>query len=290
MVWGFAFVAQRAGMAHIGPFLYNTLRFTLGSIVIFAVILIRRNNGTEPVPDKAIGKNILREGGLLAGVVIFIGASLQQSGIVETTAGKAGFITGLYVVIVPLMGFIFSRRTPVITWFSAILAATGLYLLSVTKGFTLAPGDGLVLMGSFIWALHVLIIGKYSPKVDSLKLTLTQFIVCALLSLAGFLFFERTTIQDILLAGIPILYGGFMSVGLGFTLQVVAQREAHPSHAAIIFSLETVFAAIGGWIILHEVMTGRMLLGCVLMFTGMILSAVFKPHGNTQRSQNPESS
>jgi drug/metabolite transporter (DMT)-like permease len=203
-------------------------------------------------------------GGAIAGVVLFLGASLQQIGIVYTTAGKAGFITGLYVVIVPFLGLFWHKAPDWGTWVGAALAAAGLYLLSVTEQFTIAFGDLLVLIGAFCWAAHVLIIGWLSPRSDPLKL--------ALLSLAGGALTEPVSLAGLGQAALPIFYGGVFSVGIAYTLQVVAQQKAHPAHAAILLSLEAVFAAVGGWLILDESLNLRAFAGCALMMAGMLIS------------------
>ncbi len=276
VIWGFAFVAQRMGMDHVGPFTFNAIRFALGSLVLVPVIV--RNHQRAPsagrVPENG-GFRTIGLSGILAGLVLFGGASLQQAGLVFTTAGNAGFITGLYVVIVPLLGLLFKQRTNAGTWIGAILAAIGLYFLSITEQFTIAFGDFLVLTGAFFWAGHVLIIGWMSPRMDPLKLAFTQYVACSVLSLATAIGFETITLVGITRAALPILYGGALSVGVAYTLQVVAQRKAHPAHAAILLSLEAVFAAIGGWIVLDETLTGRGFLGCTLMLTGMLLSQLW---------------
>jgi len=211
-------------------------------------------------------------GGALAGLVLFMGASLQQVGLVHTTAGNAGFITGLYVVIVPLLGLFWRQRPDLGTWIGALLAAAGLYLLSVTAAFEIAFGDLLVLVGAFFWAAHVLIIGWLSPRIESIQLACIQFAVCSLLSLITAAALETMTLQGLMGAALPILYGGLLSVGVAYTLQVVAQRDARPAHAAIILSLESVFAALGGWLLLGELLSARALAGCSLMMAGMLLS------------------
>jgi len=277
IIWGFAFVAQRVGMDFVGPFLFNGVRFALGCLVLAPLILkngVNGNHHAETASPANRKTGII--GGLIAGVILFSGASLQQVGLVYTTAGNAGFITGLYVVIVPILGIGLRHRTNTGTWAGAILAAAGLYLLSVTEAFTIAFGDLLVLIGAFFWAIHVLLIGWLSPKLDSLKLAFLQYAACSLLSLLVAAVFEDNTMSGALQATIPILYGGILSVGIAYTLQVVAQKTAHPAHAAIILSLEAVFAAIGGWIILDEVLTLRELLGCSLMLGGMITSQLWK--------------
>ncbi len=272
-IWGFAFVAQRVGMDYVGPFTFNGVRFALGSLSLIPLVLLKRRHPSAPaalVPPA--GRKTVLWGGTLAGVALFMGASLQQVGLVYTTAGNAGFITGLYVVIVPLLGLFWRQHPDLGTWVGAVLAAAGLYLLSVTAAFRIAYGDLLVLVGAFFWALHVLIIGWLSPRIESVLLACIQFAVCSALSLITAAALETTTPAALMAAGLPILYGGLLSVGVAYTLQVVAQRGARPAHAAIILSLESVFAALGGWLLLGEVLSGRALLGCGLMLAGMLLS------------------
>lgn len=268
-IWGFAFVAQRVGMDYVGPFTFNAVRFALGSLSLLPLIMLsqKRQHKSEPPTKKP-----LLAGGILAGSALFAGASLQQAGLVYTTAGKAGFITGLYVVIVPLLGLYWQQRPRAGTWLGAALAAIGLYFLSITEEFSISFGDLLVLLGAFFWAGHVLLIGWLAPRTDSLKLAASQFAICALLSFLTALGIETLSFDAILQAAVPILYGGLGSVGIAYTLQVIAQRDAHPAHSAIILSLEGVFAAIGGWLLLSEVLSLRALFGCGLMLSGMLLS------------------
>jgi len=272
-IWGFAFVAQRIGMASVGPFTFNAIRFLLGglSLIPLAVYLkIGRGNRSF--------RQVLTAG-IISGLVLFFGASLQQVGIVETTAGNAGFITGLYVVIVPVLGLFLRQQTGWATWLGAALAAFGLYLLSVTTQFTMGRGDAFVLIGAFFWAIHVLVIGYFSRRVDPLWLSIIQFLTCAILS--GVTAFTTESIHPALIwtARWPILYGGLLSVGVAYTLQVISQQKAHPAHAAILLSLESVFAALGGWLIMGEQLSARGLLGCGLMLAGMLISqlAAFRP-------------
>jgi drug/metabolite transporter (DMT)-like permease len=276
IIWGFAFVAQRMGMDHVGPFTFNAIRFALGCLVLVPVILgnHRRVSAPGQLPEIG-GTGKIVPSGLMAGLVLFGGASLQQVGLVFTTAGNAGFITGLYVVIVPMLGLFFNQRANAGSWIGAILAAVGLYLLSITDQFTIAFGDFLVLLGAFFWAGHVLLIGWMSPRMDPLKLAFTQYAACSVLSLLTAVGFETITLAGVVGAALPIFYGGALSVGVAYTLQVVAQRKAHPAHAAILLSLEAVFAAIGGWIILGETLTGRGFIGCSLMLAGMLLSQLW---------------
>jgi drug/metabolite transporter (DMT)-like permease len=275
LIWGAAFVAQRLGMEHVGPFTFNGIRFALGALALQPLIwkmqqTRQREGGGTGVPSGRIMRC-----GLLAGCVLFAGAALQQVGIVYTTAGKAGFITGLYVVMVPLFGLFLGNRAGAGTWIGAVAAAAGLYLLSVNEDFTIAYGDVLELIGAVFWAGHVLLISRLSPGMDgtdAVKLAASQFVVCSALSLGFGIALEPITLAGISGAAVPLLYGGLMSVGVAYTLQVVAQRDADPAHAAIILSLEAVFAAVAGYFMLGEVLALRALIGCGLMLGGMLLS------------------
>ncbi len=258
-------------MEHVGPFIFNGVRFALGGISLLPLILVNRGRRSGSDLPSA-GRKIFALGGGLAGSALFIAVSFQQIGIIYTTAGKAGFITGLYVIIVPILGLLGRQRTNIGTWMGAVIAAAGLYFLSVTEDFTVSPGDLLVLVSAFFWAIHVHIIGWFSARTDPIKLAFFQFLVCSTLSLAAAVSTETISVQALSRAIIPILYGGLVSVGIAYTLQVVGQRHAHPAHAAIILSLETVFAVIGGWLILGENLSPRGGVGCALMLAGMLLS------------------
>ncbi|HML59289.1 MAG TPA: DMT family transporter [Solidesulfovibrio sp.] len=275
LIWGLAFVAQRIGMDHMGPMGFNGIRFALGALAL-APLAMRSMRYPPPAPFLAGGNpGFPWLGGLLAGTVLFAGATLQQVGLKYTTAGKAGFITGLYVVLVPLLGFFLGQRPARGDVVGAMAAAVGLYFLSVTEAFTLAPGDGLELVGAFFWAGHVLVIGWLSPRTRALPLAMAQYVVCSVLSLACAVAFEELSWVGIRGAAWPILYGGLLSVGLAYTLQVVAQRDAKPTHAAILLSFETVFAALGGAVVLGESLGARGLFGCALMFAGMLASQLW---------------
>lgn len=267
LIWGFAFVAQRSGMAHIGPFLFNGIRFLLGALVLLPFLKIFKG-GSWP-----------RREALVIGGILFTAASLQQAGLVYTTAGKAGFITGLYVILVPLLGIFLGHRTRTGSWVGAFLAAWGMYFLSVQSDFSIRLGDLLVLVGALFWAMHVLYISHLLRKFDALKIAIAQFAVCGFLSLAVAFFAESLDPAAVKQAAGSIAYAGILSVGVAYTLQVVAQNHAQPAHAAIILSLETVFAVVGGWWLLNEVVTLRMLLGCLLMLGGMIVSQISEVYG-----------
>ncbi|HVN72518.1 MAG TPA: DMT family transporter [Desulfomonilia bacterium] len=283
-IWGFAFVAQRLGMQYVGPFGFNGVRFGLGCLVLLPLLITTyQKNGENTADGRKLFSLPGMAGGLLAGFVLFLGASFQQVAMVYTTAGNAGFITGLYVVLVPIIGIILGHRTHAGTWIGAVLAAVGLYLLSITAELTISSGDLLVLIGAFFWACHVHLIGWLSPKGDPLKISFLQYAACSLLSMAASALFEKNTMNSYVSAILPILYGGVLSVGVAYTLQVIAQKKAKPAHAAIILSLEAVFAALGGRIILDEVLTFRALIGCGLMLGGMLVSQLWKmPWRDTQ--------
>jgi drug/metabolite transporter (DMT)-like permease len=264
-IWGFAFVAQRVGMDHIGPFTYNGIRFLLGGVVLVPVAfkLAPPARGTV-IPTL--------QGSLLAGLALFAGASLQQVGLVYTTAGNAGFITGLYVVLVPVIGIGRRQKTGAGRWSAVALAVIGLYLLSVTSEFTVNPGDLFVVASAFFFAVHVQLIDHLAPRHSALWLSLFQYIVVGVFSLAIGLFRESWSTPAVQSALPAILYGGLGSISVAYTLQVIAQRRAEPSHAAVILSLEGSFAALGGWLLLGEVLSLRGLLGCAFLLAGMVLS------------------
>ena len=276
VIWGFAFVAQRIGMNHVGPYTFNGVRFALGglSLVPFLVVGQRRRK-QKNIPGEASPGEVLK-GGILAGIVLFVGSTLQQVGLVYTTAGKAGFITGLYVVIVPVIGlFFWGQKTSVGTWVGGGLAAVGLYLLSVTAELTINYGDFLELLGAFCFACHVLIIGRLTMRIDAVRLSFIQCMVCSLASLILAVFLESFTFISLYKAALPIFYGGVFSVGIAYSLQIYGQKGSYPAHAAILLSLESVVAALGGWLILNEVLSGRAVLGCALMMAGMLLSQLY---------------
>lgn len=271
LIWGFAFVAQRKGMEHIGPFLFNGLRFFLGAVVL--VPFLKMRSGSFPLITSF--KINFHKKFIILGLLLFGGASLQQVGIVTTTAGKAGFITGLYVILVPILGIFFSKKTHIYTWIGALLAVLGLYFLSIKSDLSIATGDLLVLVGAFFWASHVLMIDHLTQDNDPLWLAFTQFMICSLISMVVAVWKEPIVWDYIRQASVPILYAGILSSGVAYTLQVIGQKEAHPSHAAIILSLESPFAALGGWLLLHEHLTTREFMGSILMLAGMLVSQMY---------------
>lgn len=269
IIWGFAFVAQRVGADYVGTFTFNGIRFLLGSFSLIPVILIFER---EEYNKKKMLKTLAVS--LAAGTILFIAASLQQYGVVLTgSAGKAGFLTGLYTVLVPVIRFLMGKKTDILTFVGAFFAVGGLFLLCMTGDkLTFGKGDIVLIIGAVFWALHILIIDKFVNEISPLKFSMLQFFVCGLISMVIAVFTENIEITAVKSALVPILYGGLMSVGVAYTCQILGQKDADPTFASIVFSTESVFSAIGGAIILHEIMSGRGYLGCVLIFIGIVLS------------------
>jgi drug/metabolite transporter (DMT)-like permease len=286
-IWGFAFVAQRVGSQYVGAFTFNGIRFALGAISLIPLIIYFDKRDSAEGKDKVNIKKILLPG-VLVGLVLYAGATLQQVGLIYTTAGKASFITGLYMVLVPVIGIFLKQKISKNSWFGVCLAVVGLYLLSINENFSMSFGDLLELIGAVFWAVHILTIDHFTKKIDALKLSCIQFATCSILSLITALIFEQITMSGIQSALIPLLYGGLLSVGVAFTLQVVAQKDAKPSHAAIILSTESVFGAIGGAIMLGETMSTRGYLGCTLILGGILVSQLkFSPKEVESAVTNP---
>lgn len=274
-IWGLGFAAQRLGMDHMGPFTFNGLRFLLGALSLLPLLWwLKSRQPSVPSGSSANERRLLLIGGLLAGTVLFSAASLQQVGLLYTTAAKAGFITGLYIILVPVIGLLLRHKTGANTWVGALIAMAGLYYLSVTDDFTIGYGDLLQVIGALFWAIHLLVLDHYSNRVAPIRLAGVQFLVCGLLSLITAFVIEVPTLSGAVAGWQALLYAGLVSVGIGYTLQVVGQRGAHPAHAAIILSLETVFAAIGGVLLLGESLDERAVVGCTLMLAGMLISQI----------------
>jgi drug/metabolite transporter (DMT)-like permease len=278
VIWGFAFVAQRQGMETMGPFLFNGVRFLIGVVALSPVVWFLSKKPQKTHKAEVSTKKLIFAG-TVAGLLLFGGISCQQVGLQYTTAGKAGFITGLYIFFVPLIGLFLGQRTGSGTWLGATIALFGLYLLSIQEDFSIAEGDLLQLICAVFFAAHVLVIGYLAKRMDPLKLSLVQYLVCGFISLFIAVVIEVISWDMIVATTIPLLYAGIMSSGIAYTLQVVAQQHAHSSHAAIILSLEGAFAVLGGWLLLDEHLPARGLLGCALMLTGMLLSQLFPKLG-----------
>lgn len=271
LIWGAAFVAQSAGMAQNGPFTFNTVRMILGGIVLIPCIALFDKMRHVRLGWRSADKN-LWVGGCLCGVALFTGATLQQFGIQYTSAGKAGFITALYVIFVPLCRLFAGKRPGKLLWGSVALAAVGMYLLCMDGSLALSKGDVLVLLGAFGFTAHILIIDHFSQKVDGVRMSCIQFFVAGALSLVCMFLFETPSVPAILSAWAPILYAGLLSCGVAYTLQVVAQKDTDPTVASLILCLESVFAVLFGWLLLGETLSMKELLGCILMFVAIVLA------------------
>jgi len=275
LIWGCAFVAQSVGMDYVGPFTFQCSRSLIGSAVLVPVFLLldtaKKKAGTYTPPTPAQKKTQLFAG-VLCGVIMTVAANLQQAGIQYTTAGKAGFITAVYILIVPILGLFMKKRVSPRLWGCVALALVGLYLLSVTEGFSnINRGDILVLLCAFAFAVHILAVDYYADKVDGVRLSCTQFLVCGVLSGIAMLIWEQPSMSSIMAAAMPILYAGVLSCGVAYTLQIIGQKYTNPTMASLIMSLESVFAVLGGMLMLNEALTIRETMGCVLMFIAIII-------------------
>lgn len=270
-IWGFAFVAQRVGMDYIGPFTFNGIRFFLGCLSLLPVLFYyHKKSNEEENKEKEIKYAI--KSGISLGCVLFIAVSLQQIGLIYTSAGKAGFITSLYIVLVPIFGLFLKQRIHNTTWIGVFISAIGLYFLSINESLSIELGDFLVLIGSFFWAIHILLVDKYVKNINPVLLSFIQFATCSVLSMIVAIIFEDINITAISKVTVPLLYGGIMSSGIAYTLQAVGQKHAKPSHAAIAMSMESVFASIGGILILQEKLPLRGYIGCALILAGMLVA------------------
>ena len=275
--WGTTFIAQRQAMDNLSPLAFSGLRFTLGALCLLPLALPRAAKIIHQTQDRRALYKTWLIGGLISGGCIFGGVAFQQYGLLWTTAGKAGFITSLYVVLIPLILRLMGHKILLGEGIGALLAVAGLYLLSFTGGFLgLSLGDGLVLIGAFVWAGHVLALGWLAPKMDAVMLGVGQALVCGLLGLLSTLVLGQWPSWEAIWASkVDILWGGILSVSLGFTLQVVGQKNAKPAPAAIILQMEAVVAVLAGWLYLNEEITERMFVGIVLMLAGMLLSQLW---------------
>ena len=272
MIWGAAFVAQSVGMDYVGPFTFQATRCLLGSLVLVPVILFMDKRGNERKPVSKADKKYLLLSGLGCGIFLFIATSFQQVGLQYTSAGKSGFITSLYIIFVPLVGLVMGKKVSKWIWISVVLAICGLYLLCGDSGFSLGTGEWLTLGCAFSFSFHILLIDKVSSKVDGVRLSSLQFLVCGLISLVVMFVTETPDLQSILRCWLPICYAGIMSSGVGYTCQIIGQANTEPAIASLLMSLESVFAVIFGWILLGQGLSTLELVGCGLVFAGVVLA------------------
>ena len=280
-IWGSAFVAQQTGMDYVGPFTFNAARNLLGGLTLLPLIVFFSLSSTRRISIicssvvdwLAVFTSImLGAGGILCGIALFVASTLQQIGIQYTTVGKAGFITALYIVLVPVCGFFLRKRVQPKVWLAVLIAVAGLYLLCMTDGsFSLQKGDFLVLACALGFTVHILVIDHFSPLVSGIKMSCIQFFTCSILSAVCMVLFETVNFSDLLHAWMPILYAGILSSGVGYTLQIIGQKGLNPTTASLLMSLESVFSVLAGWILLHQALSARELSGCILMFAAIVL-------------------
>lgn len=282
LIWGLAFVAQSVGMDYVKPFTFNAARFFIGGAVLIPLIFQMRriggnDNAGEPVlaGEKRQQKKMGIIGGICCGTALFIASSFQQFGVAQTSVGKAGFITALYIIIVPILGIFMRRRVAFTVWVSVAIATLGMYLLCMSGGgLSVSRGDLYVFICSICFSFHILIIDYFSPKADGVFLSCIQFFTAGVLAVVPSLLFEHPTMTSLLAAWAPVLYAGVMSCGVAYTLQVVAQKDTDPVIASLILSLESVFSLLAGWVLLGQKLSPRELFGCVLVFGAILLAQI----------------
>ena len=275
VIWGIAFVAQSAGMDYVGPLTFLCVRSLIGGAALLPVIwfLERQKSDAQKQEERTPEKRrLLIKGGILCGLALCFASTFQQYGIQFTTVGKVGFITACYIILVPIAGLFFGKRCGLNIWIGVLLAVGGLYCLCITETLRIGKGDILVLICAFIFSAHILVVDHFSPLVDGVKMACIQFFVCGLVSGAGMLLLEHPAVSDILMAWQSILYAGLLSSGVGYTLQIVGQKGLNPTVASLILSLESVVSVLAGLLILHQTLSGREVLGCVLMFAAIVLA------------------
>lgn len=285
-IWGSAFVAQDIAAESVAPFTFNALRSYVGGLFLIPIIFLFKlidKKTHSPAPEgskstknsKSSRKNLIT-GGILCGFALAVASAFQQFGITAgASSGKAGFITAMYILLVPVLGLFLGKKVNIKTWFSVALGVVGLYLLCMTSNsFNLATRDIYLILCAVFFSCHILVIDKFSPKVNCIIMSCIQFFTCAFINTILMFIFEKPDLKGISVAILPILYVGIMSSGIAYTLQIIAQKDTNPVVASLLMSLESVFALICGWIILNDQMTQREIGGCILVFIGIILSQI----------------
>ena len=279
-IWGVAFVAQSVGMDYVEPFTFNCVRSLIGGVVLVPCIFLldklnpQRNQeylALDLSGQKENQKKLIK-GGVWCGIVICVASNLQQFGISYTTVGKAGFITALYIVIVPILGLFFRKKCSPAVWIGVVLAVFGLYFLCMTEGFSVQLGDFLVFLCALAFSVHIMVIDHFTQLVDGVKMSCIQFLVCGVISGVCMFLFENPSMSNILAAWQPILYAGVLSCGVAYTLQIVGQKGMNPTVASLILSLESVISVLAGLVLLGQKLSGREVAGCVFMFAAIVLA------------------
>ena len=278
-IWGVAFVAQSVGMDYVGPFTFNGCRFLIGGLVLTPFALIRDRQHEKSASFQKLSREEQKKykrttliGGLCCGVAICIASSFQQAGMQYTSVGKAGFITALYIVLVPVFGIFLKRKVTPIIWMGVFLAAIGFYFLCITESFSINYGDLLVFICAICFTFHILIIDYFAPKADGVALSCIQFWFSGIVCMGIAILNESPNVTAIIQAAVPILYAGVLSCGVAYTLQIIGQKHMKPAVASLILSLESVISVLAGWVILKEVLTGRQFLGCALVFAAVVMA------------------
>ena len=274
MIWGSAFVAQSIGGDSLGAFTFNAARSLIAAVFLIPCIFVIKKIEKDPVKKQIKIDKPLIISGVCCGVALCVASAFQQIGISKTTVGKAGFITAMYIIIVPLLSRFFGKKIQPIIWLAVAISAVGLYLLCMNEGFSISEGDFYILLCAVCFAVHILIIDYFSDKTDGVIMSCIQFFTVGVLSLVIALIFEQPSLPDIMSAILPILYTGVFSSGVAYTLQIVAQKDVNPTAASLIMSLESVFAAISGWLFLHESFSLKEFFGCVLVFSAIIIAQI----------------
>jgi len=272
MIWGAAFVAQSVGMDYVGPFTFQASRSFLGSLILVPVILFMDKRGNQKKPSSSADKKYLLLSGIGCGLLLFASCSLQQIGLMYTTAGKSGFITSLYIILVPIMGLFIGKKVLPWVWGSVLLAIIGMYLLCGTGGMQFGKGEWLTLGCSLMFTFHILLIDRVSPRVDGVRLSSLQFLVCGIISSVVMFLTETPTLTGIAQCWLPIAYSGILSYGVAYTFQIIGQSHTEPTIASLLMSLESVFAMLFGWVLINEALSISELLGCALVFSGVVLA------------------
>ena len=289
-IWGTAFVAQSVGMDYTGPFTFNFARYIVGSLVLIPFVIFnfskrkKQNNNESKEKSKSFSIKYTILGGIGCGILLCVASSLQQFGILYShSVGKAGFLTALYIIMVPILGFFFGKKSKALIWICVLLATAGLYLICVKEGFKFELGDIFLILCALVFSFHIMFIDFVSPKGDGVTISCIQFAVSGILCLICALFSEKIVISELLKGYFPILYAGVMSCGVAYTFQILGQKYVEPTKASLIMCLESVFATLGGFIILHEILTVKEAVGCVIVFIAIILAQfVHKPENNPQ--------
>ena len=271
-IWGTAFVAQSMGMDYLEPITFNGVRSLIGGAALIPCIWLLGKWKENQKEDVSANRKDLVTGGVLCGLLLFGASSLQQMGIQYTTAGKAGFITAFYIVIVPVLGIFLKKKTGWKVWMAVVLAVVGLYFLCMTERFHMSKGDLLIFLCALIFSVHILVIDHFAPKVDGVKMACIQFFVCGIVSLPFMFLLEKPSLGGMLEGWFPLLYAGVLSCGVAYTLQIIGQKNMNPAIASLLLSLESCFSVLAGWAVLGERLSARESIGCVLMFAAIILA------------------